>query len=257
MSIAIKPQHSAGLRFILSMAVAVILVSCSRSYKEPSFGGLNGRVQEVTTSHRMPQMWFAGNHGTDVMYMNKSVYDINGFEICSAVMDSIGRVQSEAESLFENGLCLRSVQRAGGKVLARLTLVTAENGLMEYSKEINGRIIRMVVRESRFGCRFKSVVTEDGTIVTESLIRTDIKGNPVYVRVMDHPTGLITEERNTFDKNHNIVEKHITRNDGSKEEVVYTEYFEFDEDGNWTEARTFNSYRFPVEVINREIKYWE
>ena len=137
------------LSFMIAAAMCLALSSCGK-YKELPFGGMNGRVQQVTIWHLMPEIWYANQRGSDIMYINKSIYDVYGNEICSAVMDSIERVQAEAESLFEDGVCVRSTQKSGSRTIARLNLISNQNGTLTYSKEMNGRTVRMTVKESNF-----------------------------------------------------------------------------------------------------------
>ena len=242
--------------FMTVVALSTVFVSCGSRYQEPPFGGMNGRVQKVTVWHLMPEVWHANERGTDVMYMNASGYDVNGYEICSALMDSAGRVQTEAESLFENGVCVRSIQKGGGRVMARINLVSSKRGTLEYKKEENGRIVQMVVKESSFGRKHKSVVTEDGVITTISVIETNRQGYPVKIVVTNPQTGDETVQTNTFDENNDIIEKHVAIKGEEKEEITYTKYSDYDEQGNWIEARTYNRNNLPVEVLVREIEYW-
>lgn len=244
---------------ILSVCISV-LSSCSGRYQEKPFDGMKGRVQKVTVWHLMPELWYAGNKGTDVMYVNVSIYDVYGYEVCSALMDSAERIQSETESLFENGVCKRSTTKAGGRTLAQMNLVSEKRGTLEYSMEQNGRRFRMTVKQSSIGRHHKSVITEDGKVVTISTIRTDRLGNPVKVTEKEPQTGKKTVETNMYDENQNIIEKHITtwNEEGEKEEnIVYTKYGDLDEHGNWKDARTYNQYGFPEEVLVREFEYWE
>ena len=240
------------------LIAALSILSCtSKGYQDKPFGGLNGRVQEVLTYHRMPEMWYAGNTGTDVMFITKSVYDLNGFEICSALMDSGGRAQPQAESMFEKGVCIRSTQKAGNKVNARINLISQDKGTLEYNKEVGGKIVRMKVVESSFMRRHKSSVYENGKLTSESIIKTNSKGFPKVIITKDHINNIKIVETNKYDKKQNIIEKHINRSDDPKEQVVYTDYFDDDEHGNWTEARTYNTNHLPEYVEKREIKYWE
>lgn len=249
------------LAVILTVICIAVMTSCGGRYKELPYGGMNGRVQKVTIWHLMPEMWYAGNHGSDIMYINTSIYDVYGNEICSAVMDSAERVQAEAESLFENGVCVRSTQKAGSRTIASLYLRSQKRGTLEYSKEMNGRVVRMVVKESSFGRRHKSVVTEDGKVTTISIIKTDRQGYPVNITITEPQTGNKTVETNVFDDHHNVIEKHlITHNgeNGKDEEVItFTEYGDVDDHGNWKDCRTYNEFRLPVEVLVREFEYWE
>lgn len=249
----------ANLVLIPAFVCLAILTSCGAGrYKVPPFGGMNGRIQKVTTKHLMAEVWTVNNLRTPVMYMNSSVYDIDGNEICSALMDSAGRIQTEAESLFENGVCVRSAQRAGGRTIAHLSLVSEKKGVLEYNKETEGRIVRMTVRESGWGRKHKSVVTEDGKVTMESIILTDGKGHPIEVTTIEPLTGRKTVEKNILDKDYNVIEKHITTyTDGKSEErITYIDYFGSDKYGNWIEARTYNDFRLPDEIIVREIEYW-
>ena len=246
------------IRCAMVLMCLAVLTSCgSRGYHDLPFGGMNGRVQKVTVWHLMPEMWHAGNEGTDVMYVNTSVYDVYGNEICSAVLDSAERVQAEAESLYENGVCVRSIQKAGSRTIARLSLISNEKGKLVYNKEMDGRVVRMTVKESSFGRRHKSVVSEDGNVTMISIIRTDRKGYPKKIITTDAKTGLKTTETNIFDENHNVIEKHIATNDGKEEQITFTQYSEPDEHGNWKDCRTYNDFKLPVEVLVREVEYWE
>jgi len=249
------------LTLILAVVCSAMISSCGREYKEQPFGGLNGRVQTVKVWHMMPEVWHANNRGTDVMYVNTTVYDIYGHEIYSAVMDSGLRVQAEAESLFENDVCVRSTQRSGGRVIARINKVPGGKRVLEYNKEVNGRMIRMSVKETSIGRRHKSVVTEDGVVTTISIIKTDREGYPVKISITEPQTGKKTLETNIFDENHNVIEKHTYTNMGENDEeenlITYTKYGDMDEHGNWINCRTFNKVHLPVEVLIREIEYWE
>lgn len=221
---------------------------------------MKGRVQKVTVWHLMPELWYAGNKGTDVMYVIVSIYDVYGYEVCSARLDSAERVQSETENLFENGVCKRSTTKAGGRTLAQMKLVSEKKGTLEYSKELNGRRVRMTVKQTSIGRRHKSVIAEDGKVVTISVMRTDGSGNPVKVTEKEPQTGKKTVQTNIYDENQNIIEKHITtwNEEGEKEEnIVYIKYGDLDEHGNWKDARTYNQYGFPEEVLVREFEYWE
>ena len=221
---------------------------------------MKGRVQKVTVWHLMPELWYAGNKGTDVMYVIVSIYDVYGYEVCSARLDSAERVQSETENLFENGVCKRSTTKAGGRTLAQMNLVSEKKGTLEYSKELNGRRVRMTVKQTSIGRRHKSVIAEDGKVVTISVMRTDGSGNPVKVTEKEPQTGKKTVQTNIYDENQNIIEKHITtwNEEGEKEEnIVYIKYGDLDEHGNWKDARTYNQYGFPEEVLVREFEYWE
>ena len=239
------------------VALGCIMASCGGDrYHEVPFGGMKGRVQKVTITHRLPEMWHAGEKGSDIMYITASVYDSNGNEICSAFMDSTGYVQVEAESIFENGVCIRSVQKTENRVVARLNLTSQKKGLYEYNKEVNGKMVHMKVKKSSFRRRFKSVVSEDDVITTVSIINTDRSGHPIRIKDIDVKADSETVQENVYDENYNIIEKHIAVKGEEKDEIIYTEYYDFDEKGNWRAARTYNRNRLPVEVLQREIEYW-
>lgn len=245
---------------IVAVLCSVMFTSCS-DYRELPFGGMNGRVQKVTIWHLMPEIWYANQRGSDIMYINTSIYDVYGNEIYSAVQDSAERFVTQAESLFEGDVCVRSVQKAGTRPVARISLMAENKGTLEYNKEMNGRTTRMKVKKSSFFNRHKSVVTEDGEVTTISIIKTDRQGYPAKIIIKEPKTGNKTIETNIFDENHNVIEKHIlTHNgaDGKEEETVtYTQYGDLDEHGNWKDCRTYNEYRLPVEVLVREFEYWE
>jgi len=256
-------MRSLVLRSAIVIAVfcTAMLSSCGSNYKDLPYGGMNGRVQKVTIWHLMPELWYANQRGSDIMYTNVSIYDFEGNEIYSAVLDSADRYVTQAESLFENGMCIRSVQKAGTRPVARINLISKKKGTLEYNKEMNGRSTRMIVKESSFGRRHKSVVTEDGKVTTISVIKTDRQGYPVKITITEPQTGKKSVETNIFDKNHNVIEKHVvTRNgeDGKEEEkITYTKYGDLDEHGNWKDCRTYNEVNLPVEVLVREFEYWE
>ena len=243
---------------ILLIVSSALMSSCGGGrYHDRPFGGMNGRVQKVTLFHLMPEMWYAGNVGTDIMYTNTTVYDLEGNEICSALIDSGGYIQVETENLFENGVSVRSVQKSGGKTLVHMNLVSDnKKGVLEYNKEMNGHMVRMVVKKSSLGRRHKSVVSEDGKVIMTSVIKTDRKGYPVRITTKDAVKGVVTVELNTLDDKHNVIEKHVTTDDGKPERITFIEYGGFDEYGNWLDARTYNDLRLPEEVLVREIEYW-
>lgn len=247
---------------VLAVLSSITLTSCIRGkYKDLPFGGMNGRVQKVTTWILMPEMWYAGNRGSDIMAITVSIYDIYGNEICSAEMDSAERVLSEAESLFEDGVCVRSSLKTGNRTIAQSSLISNKKGILEYSKEMNGRRVRMSVKQNSFGRRHKSVVSEDGKVTTISVIKTDRHGYPIKIITKEPQTGKKTVETNIFDKKHNVKEKHIYTNmgeDGKDEEnIIYTDYGEADDHGNWTSARTYDKFHLPAQVLVREFEYWE
>ena len=233
-----------------------VMSSCGSGYQEIPFGGMKGRVQKVTVIHKEPEIWHGNRKYSDVMSIEASAYDLNGFEICSAQMDSAGRVLGEAESLFENGICIRSTQKSGNRVIARLSLVSHEKKTLEYNKEVLGNTVRMVVKKSSFGRKHKSVVIEDGKTVTISVIKTDRKGYPIEINETHPETGFEAHQLNIYDEDYNLIEKHVSTSDEEKEEIIYTKYSDFDEKGNWREARTFNRNHLPVEILVREIEYW-
>ena len=208
----------------LAVLCSAVLTSCAGRFHEQPFGGMNGRVQKVTVWHYMPEMWYAGQTGTDIMYVNSSAYDIRGNEICSAVMDSAQRIQAETENVFEGGVCARSIQKQGGRVVARLMLNVRKADLLVYNKEVNGKTVQMTVKETKFRNRYKSVVSEDGKMVLTSVIETDKEGYPLKITTENLQTGVKTVETNKFDNNHNVTEKHIKSSDNPVEEITYTEY---------------------------------
>jgi hypothetical protein len=245
------------IRYCAVLAVIVsIMTSCGSGYQDNPFGGMKGRVQKVTIIHKEPEMWHGGRTYSDVMSMEASAYDINGYEICSAQMDSTGRVLGEAESLFDNGVCIRSTQKSGNRVIARLNLLSHTKRTLEYNKEVLGNTVRMVVKKSSFGRRHKSVVIEDGKVVTISVIKTDRKGYPIEIKEKNPQTGFEAYQLNVYDKDYNLIEKHVTTSDEEQEEIIYTKYSEFDEKGNWIKARTSNRNHLPVENLERVIEYW-
>ncbi|MBO7049267.1 MAG: hypothetical protein J6W42_01465 [Bacteroidaceae bacterium] len=258
----IKRIRILSMAVIMAVSFTAMLTSCSGGrYHELPFGGMNGHVQKVTIWHLMPEMWYAGNRGTDVMYVNTSIYDVFGNEIGSAVLDSAERVVAQAESYFENGVCVRSVQKAGNRTVARISLVSDKDGVLEYNKEMNGSVIRMTVKETSFLRRHKSVVTEDGKVTTISIIKTDRDGYPVKIITTEPQTGNKTIETNKFGDNHTVIEKHVVTingEDGKKEEeITYTDYGDLDDHGNWKDCRTYNKFRLPTEVLFRDFEYWD
>lgn len=241
---------------IYLLFLTLTVISCADpGYKEVPFGGMKGRVQEVTNRVRMPEMWFAGNTGSDVMSVNKSIYDINGNEICSAIIDTTGVVESEAESLFENGICVRSVNKSYGHIIARLNLSSQKDGILEYLQEMNGRNVRLSVKKTSFLGWHRTEISENGKLTSINVVRTDLKGYPKSLKFMDGQGNILTRETNKYDKRHNIIEKHVLN--GNEERIVYTDYISFDEHGNWTQARTYNKHRLPEHIVERDIIYWE
>ena len=246
---------------ILAAVCSAMLSSCGSAYKEQPFGGMNGKVQTAKVWHIMPEVWHANNRGTDVMEINTSVYDIYGNEIYSAGLGSAQRIKTEAENMFENSVCTRSTLRSGGRVVAKISLISNDKGRLEYNKEVNGRIVRMTVKQTSFLRRHKSVVTEDGKVTTVRVIKTDADGYPVRITTTEPQTGRKILVTNIFDENHNVIETRMHTNigeDGKEEDqIIYSKYEEVDEHGNWTNCRTFNKHHLPVEVLVRELEYWE
>ena len=249
------------LAVLLAVFCSLVMISCGNRYKEKPFGGMNGRVQKVTVYHLMPEVWYAGFEGTDVMYVNTSIYDVYGNEICSATMDSAERVQVETESVFEDGVSVRSSQKSGGRTVATLNLMSKDGNTLVYNNEMNGMITRMTVKQSSFLRRHKSVVTEEGVVAEVRKIRTDRQGYPVKITVTDSKKGVKTVQTNEFDENHNVIRKHLYTeylSDGIHEQSsVIMEYGDPDDHGNWKDCRTFNEFRMPLEVLVREIEYWD
>lgn len=243
-------------RLLFSLSVLLLAASCSNTYKVLPFGGMNGKVESVITTHIMPEVWQAGRKKTDVMYTNSLAYDPFGNEICSELRDSTGKVQIETENIFQNGICVLSTQTSENMISSQIRFVEKKGRTMKYISRSDGKSCHMDVRERSLGRSSRSAVSEDGKVVSISVIRTDMDGYPVSVRITDRETGVTTVEKNTYDGKHNIIEKHSTSSDSQKEEITYTDYLNFDENGNWTEARTYNKYRLPVEILVREIKYW-
>ena len=249
------------LYIVLVVLSSALFSSCASKYKDFPFGGMNGRVQKVTIWHLMPEVWYANQRGSDIMYINTSVYDYEGNEIYSAVQDSANRFVSQAESMFEDGVCTRSIQKSGTRTIARLNLMNREKGTLQYNKEMNGHVTRMEVKETSFGRRHKSVVTEDGKITTISIIMTDRQGYPSKIITKEPQKGTETVETNTFDEHHNVIEKHVvihnTETGEDEEHITRIKYGDLDEHGNWKDCRTYNEFSLPVEVLVREFEYWE
>ena len=239
------------------MVLAAIVSSCrGDGYQDIKYGGMKGNVQSVTVTHREAEIWHVNEKGTDVMYKEASVYDMDGYEISSARLDADGHVESEAENIFENGVCLRSSQKVNGRVVACLTLLEKKKGQLEYNSELNGRIDRMTVKKRSFGRRHKTTVIQNGVVTSISVMRTDRDGYPVKITETDAKTGAKIVQVNIYDDNHNITEKRVTMDGKEKDQIVYTNYSGFDGKGNWTQARTFNRNHLPIEILEREIIYW-
>lgn len=239
------------------VVLAAFVLSCnSDGYQDIKFGGMNGNVQSVTVTHREAEVWHVNERGTDVMYKERSSYDMDGYEISSARLDPAGHVESEAENIFENGVCLRSSQKVNGRVVACLTLLEKKKGQLEYNSELNGRIDRMIVKKRSFGRRHKTTVIQNGVVTSISVMRTDRDGYPVKITETDAKTGSKIIQVNVYDENHNITKKSVTMDGEEKDQIVYTNYSGYDAQGNWTEARTFNRNHLPIEILEREIIYW-
>ena len=69
------------LAVMMAVFCSLGMISCSDRYQEKTFGGMHGRVQKVTVYHMMPELWYANFIGTDVMYVNTSIYDVYGNEM--------------------------------------------------------------------------------------------------------------------------------------------------------------------------------
>ncbi len=245
-------------KIALFVALSLSFTACSRQgYVQPPFGGMKGRVREVRMYHIMPDEWRFNSITDTVMYINAAVYDIYGNEIMSALMDSAGRIQSQSESMFENGVCTSSCQKnAAGRTVAEMHLVLHKKGLTVYNQKRGGRTERLEVREmKRFG-RYKSVVTLDGKQTMESTITANDAGLPVELVTVD-ASGKETIQKNTYSAGGDIIEKHILKENGTRDDVTTTEYIRFDENGNWIEAHTFNRIGMTNEYLIREIEYWD
>jgi len=237
------------------ITLLLLLVSCNKSYQDPPFGGMYGRVEKVTVTHHEPEVWHAGSKGTSVQFITASAYDMEGHEICSAVMDTIGRIKSEAENVFDGDICVRSVSKVNGHIAVQLVFRSQKKNTLEYDKTSLGKTVRMSVSKSSFGRTFKSVVSEDGKVISISKIKTDKQGFPLEISITEN--DVTTVERNVFDERHNVIEKHKSTQGQEGEDITYIRYFDFDEHGNWREARAFNKNALPIEVMLREIEYWE
>lgn len=240
---------------LLAAIACLALVSCSKPYMEPPFGGMKGRVQEVKIWHMMPEMWHAGMTESDIYYINSAMYDFQGHEIASAVMDNTERIERETENRFSGDICVQSTLKSGGKTVSRLRFLSKDGGTTRYEKTIGNASTVMTVHESSFLRRHKSTVKEDGVETQRSITVTDRNGLPKKIVSVDPKNGNTTVEKNLFDENGNIIQK-VVINNGEADDTLTYQYFGFDDHGNWTEARTFNFKVLPVEVIQREIKYW-
>lgn len=245
-----------NMKHIIRLTViAVSFAACSRQgYHQAPFGGMKGQVQEAVIYHIMPPDWRTSHDS--LMYISASAYDIEGNEICSVLMDSLGRIQSQAESIFENGICVRSTQKAGvHRVIAQIDLKSAKKGRLIYSKKTGNKTTTLEIRERRCFKSFKSTVWENGKCTTTSTIKTDAGNRPVQVSTTDASGQEILEE-NTFSEEGDIVEKHVKTVGTNRDDVTTTEYVRFDDHGNWIEARTYNKIHMAREILRREIKYW-
>lgn len=245
-------------RTLLLVLTAAAFAACSRqSFEQPAFGGLKGRASEVKMYHILPVDWRMANSSDTVMYINASAYDLLGNEIESVLMDSTGRIQSQAQSQFENGVCTHSIQRsASGRTVAEMRLVSSRKGLTVYEQKRADRTEHMEVKERKLFGRYTSVVTVDGKVTMKSTIRTDADGRPVEIITTD-AAGNETIQKNTYSEDGNIIEKHVITENGNKDDVTTTKYVRFDKQGNWIEARTFNKVGMASENLVREIKYWQ
>ena len=213
-----------------------------------------GQVESVKTWHLMPEVWRSGTTKSQIEHITVVAYDPSGHEICSALLDSLENIQSEAMNIFDNNLCIRSTEKSYGLLVGELTIVSAKGSVLEYDYAAANKVTRMKIRERYRFNRSCTVISEDGVEVSRRDIRIDRDGYPLEIKVKDLVRGTETRDVNTYDENHNIVEKHSFSPDG--EEVLFTSYTSFDEKGNWIEASVVNKYNLPVEVIRREIKYW-
>lgn len=244
---------------IVAACAVILLILCNSHYQEKPFDGMKGRVQKVTVWNIEPELWYAGQKGSDILYKNVSIFDIYGNEICSAVLDSAEHVMNEIENLFENGVCVRSTQKVGSRMVAQTIFISHKRGTFEYSKEMNGRRTHFTVKQSSFGRKHKSVVKEDGKVTTISTICTDRDGYPQKIITTDVIAEKKTIETNIFDDNHNVIEKHlfmIYSNGNEGEDITFYKYGDFDDQGNWKEVHTFNKIGLPQEILIREIEYW-
>ena len=244
-------------RLSLLAILTLVLGACTRQgFQQPPFGGMKGQVQEVTVYHITPPDWRTGNGNDSLMFIIASAYDTEGNEICSVRMDSDGRIQSQAESMFENGVCIRSTNENGAhKVLGRLELVSHEKGLLVYDSYSGSKVSHMEVRERKLFRKYRSTVTNDGKVTMTSIIKTDAQGRPVSISSTDASGKEIIEE-NVFSSDGDIIEKHVKAAGTTLDDITRTEYTAFDDHGNWIEARTYNKIRMAREILRREIKYW-
>lgn len=250
-------MHSLRMKKNLTYTVLLSLavLGCTpKKYHEPAFGGMKGQVESVKTWYLMPEVWRAGTSKSQIEHITVAAYDPSGNEICSALLDSLENIQSEAVNIFDNGICIRSTEKSYGLLVGELSIVSAKGSTIEYDYSAANKTTRMSIKERYRFNTSRTVISENGVMVSKRVIRTDRDGYPVDIVVKDLIHGTETRDINTYDENHNIVEKHSVSPDG--EEVLFTSYTEFDEKGNWTEASVVNKYNLPVNVIRREIKYW-
>ncbi|MBR4843181.1 MAG: hypothetical protein IK006_08850 [Bacteroidaceae bacterium] len=241
--------------FIYVILLSVAVTGCSpKRYHEPAFGGLKGKVESVKTWYLMPELWRSGTSKSFIEYITVAAYDPSGHEICSALLDSLENIQSEAVNIFDNNLCIRSTEKSYGLLTGELSIVSVKGSVFEYDYTAANKTTRLSIKERYRFNRSRTVISEDGKPVSERFIRTDRYGYPVEVTVKDLVKGIETRDVNTYDESHNIVEKHSITPDG--EEVLFTSYTKFDEKGNWIEAIVVNKYNLPVNDLYREIKYW-
>ncbi|MBR6371336.1 MAG: hypothetical protein IKS24_09750 [Bacteroidaceae bacterium] len=243
-------------KYILHVILlSVTILGCTpKKYHEPPFGGLKGQVESVKTWYLMPEVWRSGTNKSQIEYITVAAYDPSGHEICSALLDSLENIQSEAVNIFDNELCIRSTEKSYGLLVGELSIVSAKGSVLEYDYSAANKVTRLKIQERYRFNRSRTIISENGLKVTERLVRTDSDGYPLEIKTRNLRNGTETCDRNTYDENHNIIEKHSITPDG--EEVLFTSYTKFDEKGNWTQATVVNKYNLPVNVILREIKYW-
>lgn len=243
---------------ILMILASVLLVSCNRKqYQERPFGGMNGRVQMVREIHYVPEAIRPDvENYNSLWYTNVSVYDPIGNEISSAYMNDYNVIQQEAESQFDGHVCVKSVQKYRGELTSTLVLVSKKGRVMEYDKiSSGGKTEKISVHEVLRRNRYRSELSADGVLQTITVMELDRDGYPVDLFITDVAYDITEHESNVYDEKHNIVEKHNLDQFGN-DQVIFTDYLEFDDHGNWTRAATYDGSRKPKEDIVREIKYW-
>lgn len=247
---------SINRKFLIIVSLFSLVISgCTpKKYHEPVYGGMKGRVESVKTWYLMPEVWRSGTSKSETEYITVVAYDPSGHEICSALLDSLENIQSEAVNIFDNDLCIRSTEKSYGLLVGELSIVSAKGSVLEYDYSAANKTTRIRIKEKYRFNRSRISVSEDGVEVSRRLVTTDRYGFPLKITVKDLIHDSETRDVNTYDENHNIVEKHSFNSDG--EEVLYMNYTRFDEKGNWIEATVLNKYNLPVNDIRREIKYW-